>query len=184
MKNSIRLILGILALSLALPIAARAQDNTGVGTNPQVPQPQASPGVNWKGVGVGAGTVVGNIFYMPAKLLYGIGGGIVGGAGYLMTGGNKQVADTIWRSSLGGDYVLTPDMIAGKQPVNFSGPTDTAPQANANDNASTVANTSYPTSSTLPSAGPAVNSATHPIDNGTGPVGGNNPPPRPDTNIE
>src|SRR5271156_4736226 len=104
MKSSIRLFIGILALTLTLPLAALAQDNSGVGTNPQVPQPQASPGVNWKGVGVGAGTVVGNIFYMPAKLLYGIGGGIVGGAGYVLTGGNKQVADTIWRSSLGGDY--------------------------------------------------------------------------------
>ena len=74
MKNSGRLTMGLLALSLAMPLAAKAQDNTGVGTNPQVPQPQASPGVNWKGVGVGAGTVVGNLFYMPAKLLYGIGG--------------------------------------------------------------------------------------------------------------
>lgn len=185
MKSSIRLFIGILALTLTLPLAALAQDNSGVGTNPQVPQPQASPGVNWKGVGVGAGTVVGNIFYMPAKLLYGIGGGIVGGAGYVMTGGNKQVADTIWRSSLGGDYVLTPDMVAGKQPVNFSGPTETAPQANANDNGSTVANSSYPTSSTLPPAGPAVNSAPHPIDSGSGPVGGgSNSAPRPDTNIE
>ena len=29
--------------------------------------------------------------------------------------------------SLGGDYVVTPDMIAGKEPVHFSGPTETAP---------------------------------------------------------
>ena len=94
-----------------------------------MPQPDQSSSVNWKGVGVGAGTVVGNVLYMPAKLLYGIGGGIVGGAGYLLTGGNSQVSNTIWRSSLGGDYVLTPDMVAGKQPVHFSGPTDTAPQS-------------------------------------------------------
>jgi hypothetical protein len=185
MRNSTRLITGFLALALALPLAALAQDSSGVGTNPQVPQPQESPGVNWKGVGVGAGTVVGNLFYMPAKLIYGIGGGIVGGAGYVLTGGNKQVADTIWRSSLGGDYVLTPNMVAGKQPVNFSGPTGTAPQANANDSSSTAANTSYPTNSTLPAAGPPVNSTSHPIDSGAGPVGGGGASPHaPDSSIE
>jgi hypothetical protein len=184
MKNLSRLTLLVLILALALPIAARAQDNTGVGTNPQVPQPQESPGVNWKGVGVGAGTVVGNLLYMPAKLLYGIGGGIVGGAGYVLTGGNKQVADTIWRSSLGGDYVLTPSMVAGKQPVHFSGPTDTAPQPNSNDGGSAVANTSYPASSTLPPAGPAVNSVPHPIDRGAGPVSTGTPMRLPDSSIE
>jgi hypothetical protein len=184
MKNLSKLAFGMLALALALPMATLAQDNSGVGTNPQVPQPQESPGVNWKGVGVGAGTVVGNVLYMPAKLLYGIGGGIVGGAGYVFTGGNKQVADTIWRSSLGGDYVLTPNMVAGKQPVHFSGPTDTAPQASSNDGGGTVANSSYPASSTLPPASPAVNSPPHPIDRGAGPVG-NAPPSRlPDSSIE
>ncbi|HEX4211681.1 MAG TPA: hypothetical protein VHY56_14875 [Candidatus Binataceae bacterium] len=185
MNNSSKFAVGILALSLALPLAAGAQDSSGVGTNPQVPQPDQSAGVNWKGVGVGAGTLVGNVFYMPAKLLYGLGGGLVGGAGYVLTGGNKQVSDTIWRSSLGGDYVLTPDMVAGKQPVHFSGPTDTAPQASANDNGRTVANTGYPTSSSLPPAGPAANSTSHPIDNGAGPVGNGASSRRPpDTSIE
>ncbi|HTT74652.1 MAG TPA: hypothetical protein VMF50_01570 [Candidatus Binataceae bacterium] len=184
MKNSIRLTVVILALSLALPVAARAQDNSGVGTNPQVPQPQQSSGVNWKGVGVGAGTVVGNLLYMPAKLLYGIGGGLVGGAGYVLTGGNKQVANTIWRSSLGGDYVLTPSMVAGQQPVHFSGPTDTAPQANISNSGRAVADTSYPRTSTLPPAGQTVNSAPHPIDRGTGPVGSGNSLPLPDSSIE
>src|SRR5271168_4555319 len=126
------MVVGILAL-IAVPVVALAQDNSGVGTNPQVPQPEQSSGVNWKGVGVGAGTVVGNILYMPAKLLYGIGGGIVGGAGYLLTGGNTQVSNTIWRSSLGGDYVLTPNMVAGKEPVHFSGPTAMTPLPPASD---------------------------------------------------
>ena len=59
-------------------------------------------------MGIGAGTVAGNILYVPAKVVYGILGGITGGASYLVTGGNTQTANTIWRSSLGGDYVLTP----------------------------------------------------------------------------
>jgi hypothetical protein len=182
MKNSGRIAVVIITAALALPMAAQAQDSSGVGTNPQVPQPEQASGVNWKGVGVGAGTVVGNVFYMPAKLLYGIGGGLVGGASYLMTGGNKQVSDTIWRSSLGGDYVLTPDMVAGKQPVHFSGPTSTAPQAINDDNGNTVANTGYPPSSTLPPSQPAT-VRPRPIDNGAGLVG-NAPSRMPDSSIE
>ena len=59
--------------------------------------------------------------------MYALLGGIVGGGTYLITAGNQQAANTVWRSSLGGDYVVTPQMLAGQQPINFSGPTDTPP---------------------------------------------------------
>ncbi|MBF6571454.1 MAG: hypothetical protein IVW54_21585 [Candidatus Binataceae bacterium] len=113
----------VVAAALALPLGALAQNTQ---SNVQVPQP-AQGGVDWKGAGYGAATLFSNMLYIPAKLLYAIGGGLVGGGGYLVTGGNQQVADTIWRTSLGGDYVLTPDMLQGKQPVYFSGPNTTAP---------------------------------------------------------
>lgn len=128
-----RKLTGLLAILAALAIAlpAMAQTHDAVSAQPgqsqaQVPQPSEG-GVNWKGVGVGAGTVVGNIFYVPAKVVYGVLGGITGGASYLLTGGNTQTADTIWRSSLGGDYVLTPQMVSGQKPIHFSGPTSTPP---------------------------------------------------------
>src|SRR5208337_4921317 len=122
------------------PVAFAQSGPAGSANSVQVPQPDPSE-VNWKGVGIGAGTVAGNILYIPAKLVYGILGGISGGAGYALTGGNEQVANTIWRSSLGGDYVLTPDMVSGKQPVHFSGPTQTAqpPPGAANESNSSTA---------------------------------------------
>jgi hypothetical protein len=146
-------------------------------SNPQVSQPDQG-GVNWKGVGVGAGTAAGNMLYVPAKIAYGILGGIAGGAGYALTGGNKQVADTIWRSSLGGDYVLTPDMVTGKKPIHFSGPTDTAQPDNGA--AAAPAGTSGSTMQTSSAAAPVdapISSTestlgTHPIDSGAGPVAG------------
>lgn len=133
----------------------------------QVPQP-AQGGVNWQGVGIGAGTVVGNLFYVPAKIVYGVLGGVTGGASYLLTGGNTQTANTIWRSSLGGDYVLTPGMVAGQQPIHFSGPTATAPlpanqpvtpgvsgstASGAASNVTTTASASNPTSVTSATVG-------------------------------
>jgi hypothetical protein len=146
------------------------------GAQPQVTQPDEG-GVNWKGVGIGAGTVASNVVYIPVKLLYGILGGIGGGAGYLLTGGNQQVSDTIWRSSLGGDYIVTPDMITGKEPVHFSGPTETAPPP-APDADSGVAplppitSNAAPSSSALSSASiaPANAAPIRPMDSGTGPI--------------
>jgi opacity protein-like surface antigen len=147
--------------------AAAFAQSAGSANSVQVPQPDPSA-VNWKGVGIGAGTVAGNVLYIPAKLVYGILGGIGGGAGYALTGGNEQVANTIWRSSLGGDYVLTPDMISGKQPVHFSGPTGTAQPASGAANEPN--NSSAFASSTSPVVAPPT-LATAPIDSGAGPLG-------------
>jgi hypothetical protein len=198
-RKNVSMIATAIALALALPAGALAQDNSGNGpavvsplqlpgtaTAPQaqVPQPQADPGVNWKGVGVGAGTVVGNALYIPAKLVYGILGGVAGGAGWALTGGNTQVANTIWRSSLGGDYVLTPNMVAGQEPIHFSGPITTAPrpqtQALSPLPTAPQASAGYPSTyssgptsmSTAPPAGGSSGGA-HPMDSGAGPIGGN-----------
>ena len=173
--------------TLALAASAMAQDNSGVtlgsgSAPPQVTQPP-NGGVNWSGVGIGAGTVAGNVLYVPAKLVYGILGGIAGGATYVLTGGNTQTANTVWRSSLGGDYVLTPDMVSGKEPIHFSGPTNTPP-----DNS--TASSNVPAQSMAPSAtSRSTAMAPQPIDRGTGPVGGNGPasagvPPLPNSSVE
>jgi uncharacterized protein DUF4410 len=115
-------------LTLASPAMTQTPYNNAsvqpAGT--QVSQ-QSGEGSKWQNVGVGLGTVAGNILYIPAKLAYGILGGITGGASYVITGGNQQTANTVWRSTLGGDYVLTPDMITGQEPIHFSGPTTTGP---------------------------------------------------------
>jgi hypothetical protein len=128
-KSTSRLIAGLLALTMTAPIGAFASSalaQTASAPASQVPQPDQG-GVNWSGVGYGAGSLATNILYIPAKLVYALFGGIVGGGAWCLTGGNTQTANTIWRSSLGGDYVVTPDMLAGKEPIHFSGPTETAP---------------------------------------------------------
>jgi len=140
---------------------------------PQVAQP-SDGSVNWKGVGIGVGAVVSNLVYVPAKLVYGILGGIAGGAGYALTGGNKQVANSIWRSSLGGDYVLTPDMMTGKQPIYFSGPNEAGSMQVSPASSSSPSN-GMPSTPGAPLSAPAAQAgtrpATYPIDNGAGPVG-------------
>jgi hypothetical protein len=153
-------------------------------TTPQVPQPDEG-GVNWQGVGYGAGSLLTNVVYIPAKLVYAILGGLVGGGAWCLTGGNTQTANTIWRSSLGGDYVVTPDMLAGKEPIHFSGPTDTSPPTADSTTVAPITgvppNAPMPSTSTMPSSAGGPGSA-QPMDRGAGSVG--HPAALPDTSIE
>jgi hypothetical protein len=71
--------------------------------------------------GWGALTVVSNVFYMPAKMGYALMGGITGGLAFLCTGGDLATAETVWVSSLGGTYVVTPRMLQGQDPIAFAG---------------------------------------------------------------
>ena len=70
---------------------------------------------------VWVGTVATNLFYVPAKLAYAGIGAVTGAFGWLLTGGNTDAAEAIWKPSMGGTYVLTPSMLDGQEKVHFSG---------------------------------------------------------------
>jgi len=181
-KKSCAITTLLIALLLAMPIGplseyAAAQTLGAPAPDQQVPQPQQG-GVNWPGAGYGVGALFVNILYVPAKLVYAVLGSFVGGAAYVVTAGNEQAANGVWRSALGGDYVVTPQMLAGQQPLNFSGPIGTPQEQSAA--------TTYPGSGTtttnanngsvapitpIPQAtGPQSSNAGRPMDNGTGPA--------------
>jgi hypothetical protein len=71
--------------------------------------------------GWGVLAVVANIGYMPAKTIYAVVGGLTGGFAYVCTGGSYETASSIWSPSLGGTYVLSPQMIRGDEPIYFAG---------------------------------------------------------------
>jgi hypothetical protein len=77
--------------------------------------------VDWPRVGLGVTVAVGNLFYIPAKVAYGTLGGVAGGAVYVFSHRNRHTAHRIWNNSLGGDYVLTPEMVTGQEPIHFMG---------------------------------------------------------------
>lgn len=77
--------------------------------------------------GIGLVAVLANLVYMPVKVVYGVLGGVTGCFAYVLSGANKDVADGVWVPSLGGDYVLTTDMMTGRDQVHFNGVRDTAP---------------------------------------------------------
>jgi hypothetical protein len=93
------------ALAAALAAPARAAESRSLGEN--------------FGLGLVAG--FGTMVYFPVKMVYSMIGGLVGGLTYLVTLANEDTANAVWQPTLGGSYVLTPDMIAGQEPVEFIG---------------------------------------------------------------
>ena len=189
-KGNFRFAVIALALSVMIagPLAefaaAQSAQPVGAPAATQVPQPTDNS-VNWPGAGYGAGALLCNLLYIPAKLVYALLGGIVGGGTYLITAGNQQAANTVWRSALGGDYVVTPQMLAGQQPINFSGPTDTppvVPEAATSSSSSMTTTTAssggvapippLPASSSGSPASASSSTGGQPLDHGAGPAAG------------
>jgi hypothetical protein len=69
----------------------------------------------------GAKVVLANLVYMPAKVLYAAGGGLVAGMAYLFSAGDKAVAQPILDASIGGDYVIQPEHLSGDKRLVFFG---------------------------------------------------------------
>ncbi|HWV44667.1 MAG TPA: hypothetical protein VN039_01375 [Nitrospira sp.] len=65
--------------------------------------------------------------YGAAKMAYAIGGGIVGGLAWAITGGNMEVAKSIWIPSMTGDYIVQPQHLTGEKHLYFVGVSSEVP---------------------------------------------------------
>ena len=68
--------------------------------------------------------VLSTLVYLPLKLAFAIGGGIIGGLTYAFSGGNEEAAKSVWTTSLYGTYLITPDHLQGNRPIRFLGVAD------------------------------------------------------------
>lgn len=122
----------VLTVCLVLsPLAVGAVDSPAAQQAPA--QQPAEPSVT-EDLGYGFGSVVANLFYMPAKITYAGLGLLTGGLGYVVTGGRADVANDIIYPSVRGNYVVTPSHLKGEQPLYFVGappPEDPAPAPQA-----------------------------------------------------
>lgn len=76
--------------------------------------------------GIGVGTALVNVLYIPAKFAYATVGGLIGGFAWLLSLGDTDTAMGVWEPTMGGSYVVTPDMLRGKEPLEFTGSDSTA----------------------------------------------------------
>ena len=83
--------------------------------------------------GYGVGSVLANVFYMPAKITYAGLGLLTGGLGYIMSAGRADVANNIIYPAIRGNYVVTPSHLKGTEPIYFVGapPPESGPRVDA-----------------------------------------------------
>jgi hypothetical protein len=72
-------------------------------------------------VGFGIGAALCSIVYGPAKIVYALLGSVIGGAAWVVTGGDADASTPIFEAALYGDYVVTPDVLRGERPLEFVG---------------------------------------------------------------
>ena len=106
-----RLAAVFLAVAIVVPLGAQ----TGA---PVDPAPEPSVGEE---IGYGLGSALANVVYIPAKVTYAALGLLTGGLGYLLSGGNGEVANNIIYPAVRGNYVVTPDHLKGREPIYFVG---------------------------------------------------------------
>jgi len=68
--------------------------------------------------GIGAASFVFSLPYGAAKVAVALLGGLAGGFMYPF---DKQAADSVWHTTLEGDYIVTPDHLRGKKELHFIG---------------------------------------------------------------
>jgi hypothetical protein len=96
------------------------------------PVPAAAEDDFLSDVGIGVGTALVNVLYIPAKFTYATVGSVIGGLAWVLTLGDTDTAMGVWEPTLGGSYVVTPSMLRGDEPIEFSG-TMTTPTSSSTE---------------------------------------------------
>ena len=71
--------------------------------------------------GLGAASALTTLLYGPIKCVYALGGLIVGGLAWPLSGGDSDVMWKIMNPAVRGDYVVTPAHLTGEKPLEFLG---------------------------------------------------------------
>jgi hypothetical protein len=119
--SSFKLVVVFLLLALCavtMAPAAWSQESTAP------PSSASTEGGDTSSAGMQVAAGASTLLYFPLKAAFAISGGIVGGLAYAFSGGNEQVAKSIWTTSLYGTYIITPDHLQGNRPIRFLGVAD------------------------------------------------------------
>jgi hypothetical protein len=73
------------------------------------------------GIGIQVASWALTVPYAIGKGAFAVGGAIVGGLGYMFSGGNYNTAKSVWTRSIYGTYLIRPEHLRGEEPVHFLG---------------------------------------------------------------
>ena len=119
--SSFKLVVVFLLLALCtvtIVPSAWSQESTGSASS------ASTEGGDTSSAGMQVAAGFSTLLYFPLKAAFAISGSIVGGLAYAFSGGNEQVAKSIWTTSLYGTYIITPDHLQGNRPIRFLGVAD------------------------------------------------------------
>ena len=105
--------LGLLIAWTGNPVVA-AEEQAGTG-------PEGTAGLQ-------AASWLATIPYGAVKVAYALGGGIVGGLTWVMSGGDTAAAKAVWIPSMTGDYIVQPQNLTGEKPLHFVGGSSEEPK--------------------------------------------------------
>jgi len=71
--------------------------------------------------GWGALSALTSLVYAPVKVVYAVGGLVVGGFAWVFSAGDNDVVKTVTTPAVRGDYVVTPEHLRGERPLEFIG---------------------------------------------------------------
>ena len=71
------------------------------------------------GYGILAGLC--SLVYAPVKVVYAVGGALVGGFAWVFSAGDNDVARAVVTPAVRGDYVITPSILRGQEELEFIG---------------------------------------------------------------
>ena len=71
--------------------------------------------------GLGAVAALTSLIYSPIKLLYAASGIALGSGSFIWTWGDRDAAMKVVNTSVGGDYVITPEMLRGSANLRLTG---------------------------------------------------------------
>jgi hypothetical protein len=71
--------------------------------------------------GLGVGAAFSSLLYAPTKLVYATLGVVFGGLAWGLSGGDSAVKDGVILPAVRGDYVITPSILKGEEPLEFVG---------------------------------------------------------------
>ncbi len=107
-RFALRMVAVVVALSICLaPVAGAAEKDSS-----------DSLAAN---AGLGAASFICSVPYGAVKVAVAVLGGVVGGFTYVLSGLDKRAAESVWYTTMGGDYIVTPDHLRGKKDLRFTG---------------------------------------------------------------
>jgi hypothetical protein len=71
--------------------------------------------------GIGTAAALTSLVYGPVKVTYATLGLVIGGFAWGLSGGDSDVMNAILTPAVRGDYVVTPEMLRGRDAVEFFG---------------------------------------------------------------